>query len=207
MRERETIDHDARYAAYDLTWRDKDPERYTREFLDGIPLANGAKVLDFGAGTGLVTEGLKRIDPSITVDALDIRESVRDELVNKGADEVLIGDIRKMDLSGKGYDHIIACRSLMHLPKESIPAVLRQLSESLNPDGTIHTEVFSSAMAGQSKDQLVRQGFMNDRWKEEFNPQQIDELFRRADLHIHNSREYSWPGFHTDITRIDAHKM
>lgn len=88
-------------------------------------IAPEARILDIGAGTGLVAENLR----GLTVDALDITPEMLEIARGKGLYRDLIhGDLtRKLDLPDDSYDAIISCGTFTHghVGPECFPELLR----------------------------------------------------------------------------------
>jgi trans-aconitate 2-methyltransferase len=103
------------------------------------PLAPGARVLDVGCGTGLVTEQLLDLAPDVHVIAVDAsREMVelaRDRLGARA--EVLCQDALALDV-GEPVDAIVSTAALHWVPSHDL--LWRRLAAALRPGGAIEVQ-------------------------------------------------------------------
>ncbi len=124
---------------------DQNPERLaaSRAFLEAMtPLAGqrlGGRVLDFGAGTGLI--GLPLAATASHVDLLDsspgMMEVLRSKIAAEGLSNVqaLLGELDALDLQQGAYDVIVTNNALHHV--EHIPPLLERLAALLAPGGAL----------------------------------------------------------------------
>ena len=99
-------------------------------------LPQGAKILDFGCGSGRDTKYF--LDRGYLVDAID--GSV--ELCRLASEYtgITVRNMLFQELNEKEkYDGIWACASILHLNKQEIQAVLRKMLAALKADGIIYT--------------------------------------------------------------------
>lgn len=104
------------------------------KFLKCLP--QGAKILDFGCGSGRDTKYF--LDRGYLVDAID--GSV--ELCRLASEYtgITVRNMLFQELNEKEkYDGIWACASILHLNKQEIQAVLRKMLAALKADGIIYT--------------------------------------------------------------------
>ena len=104
------------------------------KFLKCLP--QGAKILDFGCGSGRDTKYF--LDRGCLVDAID--GSV--ELCRLASEYtgITVRNMLFQELNEKEkYDGIWACASILHLNKQEIQAVLRKMLAALKADGIIYT--------------------------------------------------------------------
>ncbi len=104
--------------------------------LEHVELQDRMKVLDFGAGTGLITAC---IAPRVSrVVALDTSQAMLDQLVSKpelhGRVEVVCRDILKTAL-GERFDLIVSAMALHHV--EDTARLIRTFADHLTDAGTI----------------------------------------------------------------------
>lgn len=98
-------------------------------------LSSSHKVLDFGAGTGLITEHIARQSQQIT--AVDISQSMLEKLQEKeGLSDVRIvcQDITSSPLEDD-FDAIVSAMAVHHV--EDTELLLKRFFEMLNPSGFI----------------------------------------------------------------------
>jgi len=134
----------ARFDVVAAEW-DSNPARVAlaRAVIDSIcctvKLRSNMNVLDFGAGTGLVTLGLQPYVRNITaVDASDKMLQMLDEKLNalqlKNV-QTLHCDITSTALPVAEFDVIVSSMVLHHI--QDVPQILRRLRPSIRSGGTI----------------------------------------------------------------------
>lgn len=99
-------------------------------------LALGARILDFGCGSGRDTKAF--LDAGFDVTATDGSPELcryAQELTGIPVRNELFQDLADID----AYDGIWACSSILHLPKEQLADVLRRISRALHPCGIAYT--------------------------------------------------------------------
>lgn len=88
-------------------------------------IAEGAEILDIGAGTGLVADHLR----GLTVDALDITPEMLEVARPKGLyRQLMLGDLTgALDIPGGSYDAVVSCGTFTHghVGPECFPELLR----------------------------------------------------------------------------------
>ena len=134
-----------------VDFRQKYVEDMARSIRDHLPDDRKVTIMDFGAGTGLLTERLAPYVEKIV--AVDISESMISRLAEKAASLPCSIELERIDLQrekyGKQVDGIVSTMTLHHI--EDIPALLENLLNALEPggflalcdidseDGTFHT--------------------------------------------------------------------
>lgn len=104
------------------------------KFLKCLP--QGAKILDFGCGSGRDTKYF--LDRGYLVDAIDGSVELcrlASEYTGITVRNMLFQELNKKEK----YDGIWACASILHLNKQEIQAVLRKMLAALKADGIIYT--------------------------------------------------------------------
>ena len=147
-------DHFAvRADGYDTTdYRLKYVEEMARSILDTVPLTKEMVLMDFGAGTGLLTE---RIAPYVgRIIAVDISPSMIEQLEQKRETlpcelETLQMDLCQEPFPSEKVDGIVSTMTLHHI--EDVPTLFRRFRQTMKPgaflalcdidseDGTFHT--------------------------------------------------------------------
>ncbi len=114
--------------------------RYVDEMAEAIrrhlPISNTMHLLDFGAGTGLLTE---RIAPEVSeITAVDISPSMISQLQEKSHSlpcrlSLIQQDLCRGELPEIRVDGIVSTMTLHHI--EDVPALFRRLLTLLEPGG------------------------------------------------------------------------
>lgn len=123
------------------------------------------KILDFGCGSGRDSMFFK--EHGYEVIALDGSKEmckITRKICNIEVKEMFFEDFLEEDT----YDGIWACASLLHLPKETIIKVLRNLTSSLKENGFIYT----SFKYGEFE------GIRNERYFTDFTEDSFKELIK-----------------------------
>jgi ubiquinone/menaquinone biosynthesis C-methylase UbiE len=102
------------------------------EFAELLP--NGAKLLDLGSGPG--NHALFFQNRGFEVACLDLSEKMLEICREKGLKTIQM-DIESLSLTDNSYDAIWAFASLLHIPRETAPQVIRNLHLILRPNGLL----------------------------------------------------------------------
>jgi SAM-dependent methyltransferase len=143
----------------------------------------GKDILDLGSGPGFHSRYF--LDRGYQVLAVDNSPAMV-ELCRKKDVPAKEMDMENLDLKGSRFDGIWAYASLLHLPKEKIPGVIKDLTALLRPRGCLGLAV----KEGQN------QGFKNykdypgaKRWFTYLSDQEIKHMFRQNFTLIDQSRD------------------
>ena len=148
------------------TW-DDDPAKVERARIvadtvrEAIPLQADTRLLDYGAGTGLLAQhlaphvgGIAMADPSVGMRAV-MEQKVADGLLPGGR-------VLDLDLGpDERFDVVVSLMALHHVPDP--PALLRDLAAVVEPDGwlgIIDLEAEDGSFHGEGAD--VHDGFQRD---------------------------------------------
>lgn len=140
----------------------------SKSIIENIELGSDMHVMDFGAGTGLITSKIASHVSKIT--AVDISQSMLDQLSEKEElkekVEILCQDITK-DATGLEYDLIMSAMAMHHV--DDTDNMIKQFSAHLKPgakvaladldkeDGSFHPE----GIEGVYHDGFEREAFQN----------------------------------------------
>jgi len=106
---------------------------------EAIPLSPVSEVLDFGAGTGLLTLALaSRVARVVAVDSsIEMTRVLRSKIEATGLTQVEVwhADIGTLSLPERRFDVVVSSMVLHHLP--DVPSVLARLRAVLKPGGWI----------------------------------------------------------------------
>ena len=127
------------YAAWSAAIFSPERDRVTRLLIDELPA--GAPVLELGCGNGEPVT--RRLAERFAVTAVDIssEQLARARQAAPGATFIL-SDMMALDFPGESFAAAVALYSLIHLPCEEHPAMLRRVHAWLRPGGLF---VFNSA--------------------------------------------------------------
>lgn len=98
--------------------------------------ANGlTRLLEIGAGTG--RDGRFFADAGCEVTCIDLSPGMIQLCLNKGL-TALVMDVAKLAFADESFDVVYSFNSLLHLPKNELPAVLREIRRMLAPSGLFY---------------------------------------------------------------------
>jgi SAM-dependent methyltransferase len=108
-----------------------------RRLLDRLPPKNGARILDVGCGTGRLTG-----HASVGCDA-----SIRSVAVaaKNGAAPFTACDAKRLPFAGQAFDAALSFHVFMHLERDEIGAVFKEVARVLKPGGVFVADVASAA--------------------------------------------------------------
>lgn len=105
-----------------------------QRFLTRIP--KGARILDFGCGSGRDTKAF--LDEGYSVEAVDGSAQlcrIASEYAGIPVKQMLFQELEARNL----YDGVWACSSILHLPRPELSDVLQRIAEALKMDGVLYT--------------------------------------------------------------------
>jgi SAM-dependent methyltransferase len=109
-------------------------ERFGEPFFDAL---RGARVLDVGCGPGSDSETFAERGYDVT--GLDMTPSFLDSAWgNVPAARFALGDMRHLPFESDSFDGVWACASLLHVPREDVPATLAEFSRVLDDGETLY---------------------------------------------------------------------
>lgn len=129
--------YDAIATAY-AEWGLRDGDPIKRRFCDLVVdrLPGGAAVLDVGCGTG--EHVTARLADSFEVTGLDISpRSIELARTRVPGPRYLVGDVAAVDLAAVSFDAVTAFFSLIHVPRDEHPNVMRRIAGWLKPGGLL----------------------------------------------------------------------
>jgi ubiquinone/menaquinone biosynthesis C-methylase UbiE len=133
------------------------------EICRAIPLQPNWRVLDFGAGTGLLTLNLQpRVGSMVALDSsTGMLEKLLQKLTNAGIENVQTRhwNLEAQPFSETGFDLVVSSMTLHHL--RHVPLVLSRLAALLKPGGWLAAadlDIEDGSFHGHSDD-VFHQGF------------------------------------------------
>lgn len=87
---------------------------------------NGGRILLIGKGDGIVASVLEK--NGYSVDVMDFDENLEPDIV---------GDVREIDkiINPEGYEAVVCCQVLEHLPRFEFESVITKICKILKPEG------------------------------------------------------------------------
>ena len=123
-----------RYLEWTQTTRAEERARYTSVLLNQLPL--GADLLDLGCGAGVpTTQELARRFKVTGVDISERQVTLARENVPEA--QFIRTDITVLDFPPGSFDAVAAFYSLIHLPREEQPKLLKKTASWLRPGGLL----------------------------------------------------------------------
>jgi SAM-dependent methyltransferase len=109
-------------------------ERFGEPFFDAL---DGQRILDVGCGPGSDAETFA--DRGYDVTGLDVTPSFLESARTNVPDAAFaLGDMRHLPLADDSFDGVWACASLLHVPREDVPATLSEFDRVLDDGGTLY---------------------------------------------------------------------
>lgn len=130
-------------------------------------LEQGAYILDFGCGSGRDSKYF--IDKGYEVEAIDGSEElckIASEFAGIEVKHMLFDQLDEVDK----YDGIWACSSILHVPYEQLPEILKKMAAALKEDGLVYTSFKYGTFEGER----------NGRYFTDLNENMLAELLASA---------------------------
>ena len=124
--------YNGRSAEYAKWSKPVQPSKFLLRMIDMLP-PNGT-VLDFGCGAGWDAAAIRRAGFSVT--AIDGSSGLVEEANRLHGIGAICITFDRFDMIG-AFDGVWASFSLQHVPRESLPAVLKKISRALKPRGVL----------------------------------------------------------------------
>ena len=135
------------YSHWTKEVRTEERARYTDLLLNRLP--PGAAVLDLGCGVGVhTTEQLARRFQVTGVDLSPIAVAVARKQVPQA--RFVVGDMSQIGFAPASFDGVAAFYSVIHVPREEQPELLRRINAWLRPGG-----VFVGTLSARASEATV----------------------------------------------------
>lgn len=134
-------------------------------------LAKGSHILDAGCGSGRDSKNFKDLGYQVTaIDASETMCTLASEYINQPVEQIRFQEIDFENV----FDGIWACASLLHVPSQELPEVLKNLYRALKPQGIL----YASFKYGDFE------GDRNGRYFHDLKEEKAQELFIQAGFKI-----------------------
>lgn len=110
-----------------------------KSYIDALRNEDLKTVLDIGAGSG--QHGKYLLDHGFDVTCIDLSPSMVETCRMKGL-KADVMDYYSMDFETESFDAVWAMNTLLHVPKVSLPAVLKNIHTVLKNDGLFYIGVY-----------------------------------------------------------------
>jgi len=158
-------------------------DAFYRRACDLIP-GGAKKILDLGAGTGLLTLHIRSWYPEAQIHLIDFSESMielaKKRLANDKNVTYEVADYVAAPL-GEGYDAVVSALSIHHLEHDAKKTLFKKILASLRPGGAF---VNAEQVAGPTPllDKVYKDLWLQQVREAGATPQQIaDSLYRQQD--------------------------
>lgn len=151
------------------------------EFAKQVRDSGGRRVLDCGCGSGVQSKLL--LDEGLEVVGLDLSPKMIAEAKKKvpGA-KFMVGDMTKMNFAKDSFNGVYARASLLHIPKNLIPKVLKSIRKILTNDGIFYLALKEGE--GEEEIEEERYGRRVRRFFSFFKSSEIKKLLSQAGFKI-----------------------
>jgi ubiquinone/menaquinone biosynthesis C-methylase UbiE len=168
-----------------------------RQFLEAVEATasdgseDPARVLDVGPGPGWETATFD--DHGLDAVAVDVTRSFLEQTRERVPEADLVGgDMRALPFAEDTFDGLWACASLLHVPREDVPATLSEYERVLAPGGVTVVSIQRRRGGGDTEDadgdtedadgdEKPRNPYDEDsRHFEQYAPTEIRAAFERA---------------------------
>lgn len=110
-----------------------------KSYIDALSNEGLSAVLDIGAGSG--QHGKYLLDHGFDVTCIDLSPSMVETCRMKGL-KAEVMDYYTLDFDAESFDAVWAMNTLLHVPKVSLPAVLKNIHTVLKDDGLFYMGVY-----------------------------------------------------------------
>lgn len=160
----DSVDYYNKYAnAYFDSTVELDMSETLGEFME--MLETGDTVLDLGCGSGRDAKVLMENNFEVTL--LDASSELAELADIYTGVEPLVMDMREIDFDSV-FEGIWACASLLHLPKDDMPDMLRKLCDALKVNGVLYISVKKGDY----------EGFRQERFYSDYEASELEMLLR-----------------------------
>lgn len=151
------------------------------EFAKQVKKTGGRRVLDCGCGSGVQSKELFK--KGLEVVGLDLSPKMVSEAKKRVPKaKFIVGDMTKMNFAKKSFGGVYARASLLHIPKNLIPKVLKSIQKILTEDGIFYLALKEGE--GEKEIEEERYGKKVRRFFSFFTKDEIKDLLSAAGFGI-----------------------
>ena len=177
---RHVYDDLARFWGADFTLHDWGYKELL-EFAKQVKKSGGRRVLDCGCGSGVQSKLL--FEKGLEVVGLDLSPRMINEAKKRVPEaKFVVGDMTKMEFTDEAFDGVYARASLLHVPKNLIPKVLRSINKILKDGGILYLALKEGEGEGEVVDE--RFGKKVRRFFSFFKTSEIKKLLSQSGFKI-----------------------
>jgi SAM-dependent methyltransferase len=147
-----------------------------------------ARIIDIGCGAG--RDVYHFIGQGASAFGLDTSAGLLGEAVKRGAPVFAQADMRALPLAPTAFDGAWLCASLLHLPREAVPGILRGVHRCLKPGGMLYI----SLKKGTGEGWETREG---PRFFSYYSTSEIEQMVTQAGFALRQTwldpaKEHTW---------------
>ena len=179
-------------------------EEELKEFATLVKKNGGKRVLDLGCGSGVQSKML--LEEGLQVVGLDISpEMVRIAGKKVPGTRFVVGDITKIPFRKSSFNGVYARASLLHIPKEPIPKVLKSIHKILRESGVLYLALKEGK--GEREVEDKRHGRKVKRFFSFFTEDEIKKLLVESGFGVEKIVKFRKTETSTDWLQVFAEKI
>lgn len=171
-------------------WGSKD----LKVFSTLVKEKKGKVVLDLGCGSGVQTKML--LDEGLEVLGLDISRNMIEQAKKKAPKaKYIVGDMTKLTFRANSFDGVWARASLLHIPKQKVETVLKNIAKVLKPQGIFYLALKEGE--GEREIEQERYGRKVNRFFSFFQEEEIAKLIEQSGFEVLSVEHFKKEGLST----------
>ncbi len=180
---------------YDQLAKDwgNDPQRHDwgleelEMFASKIKESGGSKVLDLGCGSGVHSRHL--VNAGLDVVGLDLSPKMIEKAKTRVPEaDFIVGDIGEIPFEDLAFDGVYARASLLHISKEDLDEVLKNIHKILKENGVLYVAVKEGE--GEREVDEERYGQSIRRFYSFFNDEEMRKHLKEAGFEVEEARKF-----------------
>ena len=140
------------YGRWSTKATDPARKRYLKVLLEGLP--KGAQVLDLGCGSGALAT--RRLSERFQITGVELSSRMVELARHNIPSATFVrADMASVEFPPELFDGVCAFYSLIHLPQQELPTLLRRVARWLKPGGLFVASMGSGEDPGSVEDEWV----------------------------------------------------